>query len=214
MKHRPDSSTNPDAPGRQPHRLRSLMQVLGPLLGLATGLLCHLFTTLPIEATLTLGIAVWTTLWWIFEAVPIPVTSLIPIAFLPLLGVLDSGQVAAAYGNKLVLLLLGGFLLSKAMEKSGAHRRIALGMVNACGGGGGRRLLLGFMLASALLSMWISNTATCLMMLPMAVAVMQNATDPKLRVPLLLGIAYAANVGGIGTPIGNPAQCGHDRRLP
>ena len=156
------------------------------------------------SAALTMGIAIWTALWWIFEAVPIPVASLVPLALLPLLGVLSAKQVAEAYGHKLVLLLLGGLLLSKAMEKSGAHRRIALKMVAACGGGGGRPVVLGFMLASAALSMWISNTATTLMMLPMVVAVLQNAEDKKLKVPLLLGIAFAANAGGIGTPIGTP----------
>jgi len=159
---------------------------------------------LAVPAGITLGVAVWTALWWIFEAVPIPVASLVPLAFLPLLGVLSAIQVAESYGHKLVLLLLGGLLLSKAMEKSGAHRRIALKMVSACGGGGGRSLVLGFMLAAALLSMWISNTATTLMMLPMVVAVLQNAEDEKLKVPLLLGIAFAANAGGIGTPIGTP----------
>ncbi|HAW99113.1 MAG TPA: sodium:dicarboxylate symporter, partial [Opitutae bacterium] len=103
----------------------------------------------------------------------------------------------------LVLLLLGGFLLSKAMEKSGAHRRIALMMVNACPAGE-KFLILGFMAATAFLSMWISNTATTLMMLPMALAVIQNSRSEALKIPLLLGIAFAANVGGIGTPIGTP----------
>ena len=123
---------------------------------------------------------------------------------LPLFGVLSSKQVAQAYGHKLVLLLLGGFLLSRAMEKSGAHRRIALKMVSLCGGGGGKSLILGFMITSAGLSMWISNTATTLMMLPLVIAVLDGAEDKKIRVPLLLGGAFAANVGGIGTPIGTP----------
>ena len=90
------------------------------------------------------------------------------------------------------------------MEKSGAHRRIALKMVSLCGGGGGKSLVLGFMVASAGLSMWISNTATTLMMLPMVIAVLEGAEDKKIRIPLLLGVAFAANVGGIGTPIGTP----------
>ena len=89
------------------------------------------------------------------------------------------------------------------MEKSGAHRRIALKMVSVCGGGG-RSLVLGFMIASAGLSMWISNTATTLMMLPLIIAVLEKAEDKKLKIPLLLGVAFAANVGGIGTPIGTP----------
>src|SRR5210317_559465 len=150
-------------------------------------------------------VAVLCVLWWVFEPVPIPVTSLLPLALLPLLGVLTPTQVAQAYGSPLILLLLGGFLLSKAMEHSGAHRRIALGMVNLFGASSGRRLVLGFMVAAALLSMWISNTATTLMLLPVALAVLE-ATDDKerLAVPLMLGIAYAASVGGIGTPIGTP----------
>jgi sodium-dependent dicarboxylate transporter 2/3/5 len=124
---------------------------------------------------------------------------------LPLLGVLTPTEVGAAYGSPLVLLLLGGFLLSKAMEHSGAHRRVALAMVNLMGASSGRRLVMGFMVASAVLSMWISNTATTLMLLPVALAVL-DGTDQKevLAVPLLLGIAYAASVGGIGTPIGTP----------
>ena len=150
-------------------------------------------------------VAVLCIIWWIFEPIPIPVTSLLPLAILPLLGVLTPAQVGQAYGSPLILLLLGGFLLSKAMEHSGAHRRIALGMVNLFGASNGRQLVMGFMAASAVLSMWISNTATTLMLLPVALAVL-DACDQKesLSVPLLLGIAYAASVGGIGTPIGTP----------
>lgn len=150
-------------------------------------------------------VAMWCVLWWVFEPVPIPVTSLLPIALLPLLGVLTPAQVGQAYGSPLILLLLGGFLLSKAMEHSGAHRRIAIGMVRLVGANSGRRLVLGFMIAAAVLSMWISNTATTLMLLPVALAVLE-ATDRRreLAVPLLLGVAYAASVGGIGTPIGTP----------
>jgi sodium-dependent dicarboxylate transporter 2/3/5 len=150
-------------------------------------------------------VAVLCVLWWVFEPVPIPVTSLLPLAVLPLLGVLTPAEVGQAYGSPLILLLLGGFLLSKAMEHSGAHRRIALGMVRLFGASSGRRLVLGFMAASAVLSMWISNTATTLMLLPVVLAVL-DATEHKaeLSVPLLLGVAYAASVGGLGTPIGTP----------
>ena len=161
------------------------------------------FGGLQTPAVITLGIALWTALWWIFEAVPIPVASLLPLSLLPLFGILEPKVVGEKYGHPLVLLLLGGFLLSKAMEKSGAHRRIALMMVNACPPGE-KFLILGFMAATAFLSMWISNTATTLMMLPMALAVIQNSKSEDLKIPLLLGIAFAANVGGIGTPIGTP----------
>jgi sodium-dependent dicarboxylate transporter 2/3/5 len=102
------------------------------------------------------------------------------------------------------LLLLGGFILSMALSYNNAHHRIALGMVNLFGRGSKRGLVFGFMVASAFLSMWISNTATSLMLLPVALAVLASAKDKALTVPLLLGIAYAASVGGIGTPIGTP----------
>jgi sodium-dependent dicarboxylate transporter 2/3/5 len=150
-------------------------------------------------------VAVLCVVWWIFEPIPIPVTSLLPLALLPMLGVLTPAEVGQAYGSPLILLLLGGFLLSKAMEHSGAHRRIALGMVNLFGATSGRRLVMGFMAAAATLSMWISNTATTLMLLPVALAVLDVTSDKqRLAVPLLLGIAYAASVGGLGTPIGTP----------
>ena len=180
----------------------TIAMVVGPLLGFFVGGY-SIVNGFDIPAGITLWITIWTAIWWVFEAVPIPVASLVPLSMLPLFGVLSSKQVAQAYGHKLVLLLLGGFLLSRAMEKSGAHRRIALKMVSACGGGG-RSLVLGFMIASAGLSMWISNTATTLMMLPLIIAVLEGAEDKKLRIPLLLGVAFAANVGGIGTPIGTP----------
>lgn len=144
-------------------------------------------------------------IWWVFEPVPIPVTSLLPIAILPLLGVLTPKEVGQAYGSPLILLLLGGFLLSKAMEHSGAHRRIAYGMVTLFGTSSTRRLVMGFMAASAVLSMWISNSATTLMLLPVALAVLDGVDDrSRLAPPLLLGIAYAASIGGVGTPIGTP----------
>ena len=179
------------------------MLVLGPLLATGVSTLIYNFDVLEMDAAITLGIALWTALWWIFETVPIPVASLLPLSLLPLFGILSPKVVGEKYGHPLVLLLLGGFLLSKAMEKSGAHRRIALMMVNACPSGE-KFLILGFMTATAFLSMWISNTATTLMMLPMALAVIQGSQNKKLTIPLLLGIAFAANVGGIGTPIGTP----------
>ena len=176
---------------------------VAPLLSVLIGWSVWKFGWLEASASITLGIALWTAFWWIFEAVPIPVASLLPLSLLPLFGILEPKVIGEKYGHPLVLLLLGGFLLSKAMEKSGAHRRIALMMVNACPPGE-KFLILGFMVATAFLSMWISNTATTLMMLPMAMAVIQNSRSEALNVPLLLGIAFAANVGGIGTPIGTP----------
>jgi sodium-dependent dicarboxylate transporter 2/3/5 len=161
----------------------------------------------PREGALTAGLTTLCALWWIFEPIPIPATSLIPLGVFPLLGILDGKQVAQAYGDPLIILLMGGAMLSKAMEKSGAHRRLALYMVNLFGGDNQRRLVLGFMVASAMLSMWVSNTATTLMLLPIAYAVLDSADEDgarKLAVPLFLGIAYAASIGGLGTPIGSP----------
>ena len=186
-----------------PHASSTLALWGAPLLSLLVGWSGREFGGLEGPASITLGIALWTALWWIFEAVPIPVASLLPLSLLPLFGILEPKVVGEKYGHPLVLLLLGGFLLSKAMEKSGAHRRIALMMINACPSGE-KFLILGFMAATAFLSMWISNTATTLMMLPMALAVIQNSRNHGLKIPLLLGIAFAANVGGIGTPIGTP----------
>jgi sodium-dependent dicarboxylate transporter 2/3/5 len=164
------------------------------------------------EGALTGGLTVLCALWWIFEPIPIPATAMIPLGVFPLLGILDGKQVAQAYGDPLIILLMGGAMLSKAMEKSGAHRRLALYMVNLFGGDSQRRLVMGFMVASAALSMWVSNTATTLMLLPVAYAVLQSVDSSggtsqdskKLAVPLFLGIAYAASIGGLGTPIGSP----------
>ena len=143
--------------------------------------------------------------WWVFEPIPIPVTSLLPLALMPLFGVLTPAETGEAYGSPLILLLLGGFLLSRGMESTGAHRRIALGVVRLVGGGSPRRVVMGFMVAGSLLSMWISNTATVLMLVPVALAILESSSDRRrLAVPLLLGLAWACSIGGLGTPIGTP----------
>lgn len=184
--------------------LRQWMLFAGPVAAGLAAMGC-LAAGLDRDIGIVAFVAVLCVVWWVFEPVPIPVTSLLPLALLPLLGVLTPAQVGQAYGSPLILLLLGGFLLSKAMEHSGAHRRIALGMVHLFGAHNGRRLVMGFMAAAAVLSMWISNTATTLMLLPVALAVIEVSRDKAyIAPPLLLGIAYAASVGGIGTPIGTP----------
>ena len=163
--------------------------------------------------TWTAAVTLWVAYWWVTEPINIAATSLLPFAVFPLVGVLTPNEVGQAYGSSLILLLLGGFLLSAAMERSGVHRRIALWMVNGVGGGSGRRLVFGFMLASAFLSMWISNSATTLMLLPIVMAVVtqvrqsglgEEQSNQNVCVALVLGIAYAASIGGIGTPIGTP----------
>ncbi len=161
------------------------------------------FTDIGDPALATAGITTLCASWWILEPIPIAATSIIPFAAFPLLNVTDHKSVAGAYGHHLILLLMGGFVLSRAVETVGAHRRIALGMVRLTGGGS-RNVVLGFMMASALCSMWISNTATALMLLPVAIAVIDQTEDDRLAIPLLLGIAYAASIGGVGTLIGTP----------
>ena len=197
----PDSDADP---GVVRGRILSLLALLaGPVLG-GLGGLAMLGAQWPADAAWAVTVTVWVVVWWILEPIPIPATSLLPLALMPLLGVLSQSEVAGAYGSPLILLLLGGFILSTAMERSGAHRRVALTMVRLFGGRSGRQLVFGFMTAAAVLSMWISNTATTLMLLPVAMAVLERTDDRRLVTPLLLGIAYAASLGGVGTPIGTP----------
>lgn len=150
--------------------------------------------------------------WWITEAVPIPVTALLPLLAFPLLGILPIAPTAAPYTNPVIFLFLGGFIIAIALERCGLHRRIALAIIRAVGTRP-THLIGGFMAATALISMWVSNTATVLMMLPMAVSVADlvarehsdhGTSDPHFATALLLGVAYSASIGGLGTLIGTP----------
>jgi len=161
--------------------------------------------------------------WWLGEALPIPATALLPAALFPLLGVTDLRAATAPYANPLIFLFLGGFLIALAMERWQLHRRLALEIL-ARAGGGPSRIAGGFMAAAALLSMWISNTATAMMMLPIARSVVElagpedgDATPAdrrgdgagdagRLAVVVMLGIAYACSLGGLGTLIGTPTN--------
>ena len=184
-------------------RLRGWALFMGPALGIAAAMLAlRAGADGPFAATL--AVTACCAVWWIFEPVSAPITALLPLALFPVLGVLDGRQVAESYGHPLILLLAGGFMISRALEASGAHRRLALGMVRLFGGRSGRSLVFGFVAAAGLASMWISNTAATLMLLPVALAVLQDYPDARLKVPLVLAIAYAASVGGLGTPIGSP----------
>lgn len=184
-------------------RARRWMLWLGPAMALAVAL-AALRAGADGALAATLAITAWCAAWWIFEPVAAPITALLPLALFPVLGVLDGRQVAESYGHPLILLLAGGFMISRALEASGAHQRLALGMVRLFGGTSGRSLVFGFVAAAGLVSMWISNTATTLMLLPVALAVLHHYPDPRLKVPLVLAIAYAASIGGLGTPIGSP----------
>jgi sodium-dependent dicarboxylate transporter 2/3/5 len=185
--------------------LRSAVLLVGPLAAVLAGWLVAA-SGMETPAVIAAAITTLTAVWWVFEPIPIPVTSLIPLALFPMFGILPPSAVGEAVGSPLILLLMGGFMLSTAMAKSGAHRRLALNAVRLFGGegGGGRSLVFGFVAVSAGLSMWISNTATVLMLLPIVGAIVEKTDDAHLRRALLLGIAYAGSVGGIGTPVGTP----------
>ena len=190
--------------------MNSLSLWFGPIAAILVGV-ATAQAGLADQAAFTAGVAVLCALWWVTEPIPIPITSLLPLALFPVAGVITKEQVGQAYGHPLILLLLGGFILSTALERSGVHRRLAVGMVRLCSGGisdqqaiTGRRLVLGYMAAAAVCSMWVSNSATTLMLMPIAGATLERSRDPRLRVALLLGIAFAASVGGVGTPIGTP----------
>lgn len=158
----------------------------------------------------TATVALLMATWWITEALPIPVTALVPLVLFPLLDIGTIAETANPYAHPLIFLFLGGFLIAMAMQRWGLHKRIALHIIQGVGTGP-QALVAGFMVAAAFLSMWVSNTATTLMMLPVGLSVVQladSAEDPKMRtrfaVLLLLGIAYGANIGGMATLIGTP----------
>ena len=156
------------------------------------------------EIAVTLGVTTWVGLWWITEAVPIPFASLIPFIMLPSFGVIDFKEASSAFGSHVIILLLGAFLLAKGLESSGVHKRIAFNIISFLGGTSAFRIVFAFMAASAILSMWISNTATVLALIPVATAVALSANNHKFAVVLLLGLAYSASIGGVGTLIGTP----------
>ena len=194
--------------------LPNMGRIVGPL---AFFLLYYLAETpgLPTEGKLMLGLTLWMAIWWITDAVPIAGTALLPLMVLPLSGVLNLKQVSNNYMDPTVLLYMGGFLLATSIEKWNLHKRIALNIINLLGTDL-RRIVLGFMLATGFLSMWISNSATALMMLPIGLAVIgqfknhlgdeNGILSTHLAKNILLGIAYAASIGGMATLIGTPTN--------
>jgi sodium-dependent dicarboxylate transporter 2/3/5 len=185
---------------------KSIGRVLGPVLALAM-LMAGTPDGLSFAAWGTACLLVWMAIWWATEAIPIPATSLLPLVVLPLIDAGSPKTVGADYMNHIVVLLLGGFVVAMGIERWDLHKRIALNVV-ARVGTAPKALILGFMIATALLSMWISNTATTLMMMPIALsaAAALGGDSHKLTAALLLGICYAASIGGVATPIGTPTN--------
>ncbi|MBR3117832.1 MULTISPECIES: SLC13 family permease [Oceanobacillus] len=187
--------------------------ILGPMLFVLT-LIFFFPEGLSTEGRFVLASTLWIATWWITEAIPIPVTSLMPLILLPLTGSMEGSAVASAYGNDIIFLFLGGFFIATAMEKWDLHRRIALFII-AVIGTSTQRILLGFMSATAFLSMWVSNTAAVMMMIPMALAItaqvaatlkgQKDGSDlPKFEKSMLFGVGYAGTIGGFATLIGTP----------
>ncbi len=167
-------------------------------------------------ANKVLGVATWMIIWWITEAAPIPITALLPLILFPFLGVMKMSEAAAPYANPIIFLFMGGFMIALGLEKHRLHERIALNLIRITGTSG-NGIILGFMIATGMISMWISNTATAMMMLPIAISVIDLLKTEKGNTPeteskgernfgigLMLVIAYAANIGGIATIIGTP----------
>lgn len=191
-------------------RVRRLGLGLGPLLAALTWLATG-GGELEYAGRMTAAIAVWMATWWMTEAIPIPATGLIPIAAFPLAGVRSAREAAAPYGHELIYLFLGGFVLALAMERWNLHRRIALAVVRIVGTQADR-MIAAFIGTTAVLSMWVSNTATAVLMLPIAASVIREteqagdstAANAGFAPALLLAIAYSASIGGVATLIGTP----------
>jgi sodium-dependent dicarboxylate transporter 2/3/5 len=189
--------------------------ILGPLLFLILFFLLRSSTDLTPESCKVVALAAWMVCWWVTEAVHVSVTALVPMALLPMLGVTTVREATSAYGDPVIYLFMGGFMLALGLEKHNLHQRIALNLIRLTGTSG-NGIIGGFMLATGFISMWISNTATAIMMLPIAVSVTQllgsdifssNVPEKNYKnfaTGLMLSIAYSASIGGMATIIGTP----------
>ena len=190
---------------------RKIGLYLGPILFILTRFFLEL-EGLSDQANAVLASTLWIAIWWITEAIPIAATSLLPIILFPLSGALPLADTSSSFGHRFVFLYLGGFILALAIQKWNLHKRIALNIIKVIGTNA-QKIILGFMVATAFLSMWISNTATAVMMLPIGIAIIKQMKDLKnspedenliFGKALMLSIAYSASIGGIATLIGTP----------
>ncbi len=189
---------------------KQLGLVLGLVLALATLVFGDLEPGKP-EITRTAAIAILMSVWWVTEALPLAVTALVPLVAFPMLGVIDGKAISESYVNHIIFLFIGGFMMALAMERWNLHKRIALYILKAVGVSPGR-ILLGFMLATAFLSMWMSNTATTMMMIPIVTSIIAKLEEnlgrakiSRYALGLLLGIAYSSSIGGNATLVGTPS---------
>jgi len=183
--------------------------ILGPSLFFIFYFLIHPFDGMNSQSHAIFCSVLWIATWWITEAIPIPVTSLLPLVLFPLTGGLDLKLTASSYGDKIIYFYMAGFFLAIAMEKWNLHKRIALNIINVVGYNK-KSMVLGFMIATAFLSMWLSNTSTSIMMLPIGIAIIsqvsfkKNILNSNFGKVLMLGIAYSASIGGFATIYGTP----------
>ena len=202
----PESQNNP-------RRYQSVGRVLGPAVFAAMLLLDDVQTAMPLEAWRVAAAGAWMAIWWATEAIPVAVTAFLPLVLFEPLGVSSFRDSAAPYANPTIYLFLGGFMLALAIERWDLHRRISLAVLNRTGTDG-RRLVGGFMMVAAGLSMWMTNTSTTMMLLPIVLSVVrvmrESMTDvdagvmKNFEVVMLLGVAYACSIGGLATLVGTP----------
>jgi len=197
---------------REPATYQRVGLVLGPLIAVIVGVFLRP-EGLSSEAVFVAAVGLWMAVWWATEAIPVAITAFLPMTLFPILGVSSIQESAAPYAHPIIYLFFGGFVLALAIERCGLHRRIALKVFSLVGTNASH-LVAGFMVSAALVSMWISNTSTTLMLLPIAVSVVTviSETMPDLKLKdrshfgtaLLLGLAYGATMGGVATLVGTP----------
>jgi len=193
--------------------LKKWVRLGGFIIGLVSFFLILFFVNINPQkpaATATLAVALLMAIWWVFEVMPLAVTALLPVFLYPMLGIMNGKTVSSVYVNDIIFLFLGGFIVALAMQRWNLHKRIAL-RIMMWTGTSPSKILLGFMLATAFLSMWISNTATTMMMIPILLSIIEELSETmdkksadRFTVGLLLGVAYSASIGGVATLVGTP----------